>query len=139
MHGPIDYIVVKFKDAKFDGTVLSELEKNVAKDIINVLDIAVIEKDKSGQVNSIELTNINDKTLDKIIKSKGYQAGLINEEDIDEIGKLIENGSFIAMLVIEQVWAKGLKKAILNKNGELIAEGRIHPEAAEELDKKGEN
>jgi len=47
---------------------------------------------------------------------------------------LLESNTSAGMLVIEQLWAKPLKKALIDAKGVLIAEGRIHPDAAAELD-----
>jgi hypothetical protein len=35
--------------------------------------------------------------------------------------------------VIEHLWARGLKRAIKNAGGILIADGRIHPDAYAEM------
>ncbi len=138
MRGPIDYIVVNFKGNKFNGDVLNELSKSVEKGIIAVLDIAMISKDKAGEVVSLELSEQGDSVLSEFVKNNNVTPGLITEEDVAEVGEIIEENSSVGLLVVEQLWAKDLKKAILNAGGELIAEGRIHPEAAEEIDKKGE-
>jgi hypothetical protein len=44
-----------------------------------------------------------------------------------------DNGDVMAIDVIEHLWAKPLKQAILESGGQLVAEGRIHPEAEREL------
>jgi hypothetical protein len=64
--------------------------------------------------------------------------GSITQEDIDEMSDLLENNTSAGLLVIEQLWAIPLKKAIMDADGVLIAEGRIHPEAAEELSEEQE-
>ena len=61
----------------------------------------------------------------------------MSEDDIQEVGELLEDNSSAGLLVIEQLWAKGLKQAIIAANGTLLSEGRIHPEASEELSKEG--
>ncbi len=138
MHGPIDYIVVKFRDNNFSGEVLEELSKVVKKGTIAVLDLALVTKDKNGEVASIELSDMQDTSIVNFAKANRVESGLITTDDIDEIGDIIDNNSSVGLLVIEQLWAKGLKQAIINANGELIVEGRIHPDAAEEIDKKGD-
>jgi len=40
------------------------------------------------------------------------------------------------VLIIEHLWAKPLKEALLKAGGKLVAEGRIHPEAEVELSMK---
>jgi hypothetical protein len=39
---------------------------------------------------------------------------------------MMDNDTSAGVLVIEQLWAKGLKKALLDKNAVLIGEGRLH-------------
>jgi hypothetical protein len=61
----------------------------------------------------------------------------IDDEDISEMSELLENNTAAGLLVVEQLWAIPLKKALLDANGVLVAEGRIHPDAAAELNKEG--
>ena len=137
MHGPIDYIIVNFTGNKFTGGVLEELSKVVKDGTISVLDIALITKDKEGNIAALELSDMQDAGVAEFAKNNSVSSGLITQDDIEEVGDIIADNSSVGLLVIEQLWAKGLKQAIIDAGGELIAEGRIHPEAAEELSKKG--
>ena len=66
--------------------------------------------------------------------SLGISGDMIGSDDLDEVGEFLEPGTAAGILVIEHLWAKGLKKAIIDKGGVLLAAGRIHPEAANELE-----
>ncbi len=136
MRGPIDYIVVGFKGNKFNGEILNALGDAVANGTIAVLDLALIMKDKDDQVVSMELSEIEDPMIAEFAKSKGISSGLIADEDVAEIGEILEPDTAAGLLVIEHTWAKGLKKAIMDNNGFLISEGRIHPDAEAELNKE---
>ena len=50
------------------------------------------------------------------------------------------NDTSAGILVIEQLWALPLKEALLHVGGELLAEGRIHPDtviaAVEEVEQQ---
>lgn len=138
MRGPIDYIIVNFTGNKFTGGVLEELAKVVKDGTIAVLDIALITKDKDGEVAALELSDMQDAGVAEFAKTNNVASGLITADDVAEVGDIIADNSSVGLLVIEQLWAKGLKKAIIDAGGELIAEGRIHPEAAEEIAKKGD-
>lgn len=127
MRGPIDYIIVGFQGNNFKGEILKELEKVVADGTIAVLDVGLIVRDAEGQVTSVELTDTGNLKL---------EGGLISDDDIAEVGELLEDNSSAGLLIVEQLWAKGLKQAIINANGTLLDEGRIHPEATKELDSK---
>lgn len=127
MRGPIDYIIVGFDGNNFTGEIIKELEKAVASGAIAVLDLSVISRDADGNVTTAELADMS-----------GLQilGGLISDEDIQEAGELLEDNTTAGLLIVEQLWAKGLKQAIINAKGVLIDEGRIHPEASKELDLK---
>jgi uncharacterized membrane protein len=135
MRGPIDYIVVQFKGNNFKGEILEELIKAADSGAIAVLDLAVITRDTDGNVVSAELASMDDPVVKKIVGARSGDS-LITDEDVAEIGELLDDDSAAGLLIVEQLWAKGLKQAILNANGTLLAEGRIHPEAAKELDQK---
>lgn len=137
MRGPIDYIIVGFEGNNFKGEILKELEKAVNDGTIAVLDLAIIVKDNDGNVTSVELNNLDSLVAQKVSEVKSSSKGLITEDDINETGELLENNTSAGLLIIEQLWAKGLKQAIINANGVLVAEGRIHPDASAELNQKG--
>ncbi len=136
MRGPIDYVVIGFKGNKFNGEILNTLSEAVAKGTIAVLDLALIMKDSAGQVASMEMSEIDDPIVAEFAKAKGIDSGLISDEDVDEIGEILEPDTAAGLLIIEHLWAKDLKSAIIKNNGFLISEGRIHPDAADEINKE---
>lgn len=137
MRGPIDYIIVGFEGNNFTGEILQELEKAVRSGAINVLDLMVISRDGEGNVGAIELANIEDPDTAELTHNLDLKGGLITEEDVAEVGDLLEDNTSAGLLIVEHLWAKGLKQAIINANGTLLADGRIHPDAAVELDEGG--
>jgi len=134
MRGPIDFLIVEFKGNKFDGSILAELEKAVDSGAVDVLDMALLMKDENGEVTSLNVTQAEDAVITTFATSNGITGDLIGDDDLDEAGELLANNSAAGLLIIEQLWAKGLKKALIGANGTLVAEGRIHPEASKELD-----
>ncbi len=134
MRGPIDYIIVGFKENKFDGSILKELKKATEDSTIAVLAVSLISKDKDGNVTVAEFSDPDAKAA---ISELGVDSSLIQEDDVEEVGELLENNTSAGLLIVEQLWAKDLKKAILDASGFLIAEGRIHPDASKELDEQG--
>lgn len=139
MRGPIDYIVLEFVGNQFKGEVLDALTDAVNKKIINVLDIALIHKDNEGKVTAMELSNVDNELARAIDAMHKENAGFISIEDKEEVSELLDLNNSAGLLIIEQLWAKDLKKALLNANGRLVSEGRIHPDAAAELDEEEEN
>lgn len=137
MRGPIDYIIVGFEGKKIDGSVLRALEDPITKGVISLIDLSAVAKDGQGNVTTLALTEIDDENIvgfaDKYLADK---KGHITDEDISEVAELLENNTMAGLLIVEHLWAKPLKKALIDANGILIAEGRIHPEAAVELNEE---
>jgi hypothetical protein len=134
MRGPIDYIVVEFTGNKFDGSILAELEKQMEAGVIDVLDMALLTKDENGEIAVISVENTGNEIITTFASSNGIKGDLIGDDDLDEIGELLDNNCSAGLLIVEQLWAKGLKQAIINANGKLLIDGRIHDDALLELE-----
>jgi hypothetical protein len=133
MRGPIDYIVVGFEGNKFNGSILSALTDALDKGIIGLIAISLISKDENGNVVAVDLAETGDSYILEFVEKYKSSNDLVTKDDIDEVAELLENNTSAGLLVVEQLWAKPLKKALIDANGVLVAEGRIHPDAAEEL------
>ncbi len=127
MRGPIDYIVVGFEGNEFDGSILKAVGDAVESGAIGLVAMSGITKDGQGEVAAFSITDSN------LVASD-----VVDEADIAEVADLLENNTTAGLLVVEQLWAKPLKAALIAANGVLVAEGRIHPDAALELDKEDE-
>lgn len=139
MRGPIDYIIVGFDGNSFDGSILSSLVEPLENGTINLIALSLIAKDVEGNVTATSVTESEDEFV--ISFSQKYNVGseLVDTDDIDEVGELLDNNTSAGLLIVEQLWAKPLKKALIDANGTLLAEGRIHPEAANELESNEED
>jgi hypothetical protein len=127
MLGPIDYIVVGIKGNNFDGSVLHEIGKAADKGVIRVVDLLFIIKDKEGNIDFAEVSDQSDdlKELSEMLGHKDDMP-MLTEDDVAKIGAQMPDDMTAGVLVIEQLWAKGLKKALMDKDAVLLAEGRIH-------------
>lgn len=133
MRGPIDYIIVGFEGNKFDGSILKALGDALDSGVIALVDLAFVMRDENDNVTKLEITDLGDDFAVKFAEKYKPSGG--SEEDIEEVADLIEKNCAAGLLVVEHLWAKPLKKAIIDAGGVLLADGRIHPEAAAELEK----
>lgn len=138
MRGPIDYVIVGFKDAKFDGSVLGALGNALDSGVIALVAFSAIVKDADGTVTALDITEMGDEYVVEFAQKYNVTSELVDADDTLEVGDLLEPGEAAGLLVVEQLWAKPLKKAILDANGFLIADGRIHPDAVVELESEEE-
>ena len=129
MLGPIDYIAVSFKGNNFDGSVLKALADATERGLIRVVDLVLVIKDADGHVDWAEIEDQEDdlKEVAQLIGHKG-DLPLLTEDDVHKLGAQMANDTSAGILVIEQLWAIPLKQALLHVGGELLAEGRIHPD-----------
>lgn len=134
MKGPIDYVIVGFEGNKFDGSILAALGDAIDKGSINLIALALISKDAEGNVTLLDITEIGDTVVVEFAKKYVSDSDLVTDDDVNEMADLLENNTSAGLLVIEHAWAIPLKQALINANGVLVAEGRIHPEAAVELE-----
>ena len=138
MRGPIDYIIVGFEGNTFNGNILSAIADAIEKEIINLVSISLIQKDSKGTVTTVDVTNSGDEYITQFTQKYPSSTDQITQEDIDEVSELVENNTSVGLLIVEQLWALPLKKALIAANGVLVAEGRIHPDAAAELNEEGD-
>lgn len=137
MRGPIDYIIVGFEGNKFDGSILQSLGDAIDKGVIALVAMSFITKDQDGNVATIDMDESSDEVIATFTEKYPVSSDHVDQDDIDEMADLLENNTSAGLLVVEQLWALPLKKALIDANGVLLAEGRIHPDAAYELDEEG--
>jgi hypothetical protein len=133
MRGPIDFIIVGFEGNKFNGSILNALSDALDKGVIGLVALSLIVKDQTGNVTSLSIEESGDEYVTEFIQKYKVEKQQIDQDDIDEIADLIENNCSAGLLAVEHLWAKPLKKAIIDTGGVLIADGRIHTDAAKEL------
>lgn len=136
MRGPIDYIIVGFDGNKFDGSILQSLENAIDTNVIKLVALSFISKDSEGAVTNVDITNSEDEVVSTFVQKYAVDSNGVDTEDIDEVAEILENNTSAGLLVVEHLWALPLKKALINANGTLLAEGRIHPDAALELNEE---
>jgi hypothetical protein len=127
MLGPIDFIAVGFKGNNFDGSILEALTKASDSGAIRVVDLVFVIKDAKGNVTMAEIEDQHAE-LKAVAKQLGHKGDmpLLTEDDVNSLGDSMDYNTSAGILVIEQLWAKGLKKALIDANAELLDEGRIH-------------
>jgi hypothetical protein len=123
--GPIDYIVVEFPGNRMNGEAFPLLVDLVDRGLIRVLDLVFIRKDADGSVAGLALADFdNDGELDLAV-FEGASSGLIGEDDVSEVGAVLEPDTSAGLLVYENVWAAPFASAVRRSGGQLVASGRI--------------
>jgi hypothetical protein len=139
-YGPVDFIALKFKGNKFKGEALKALNDLMKKKIVRVIDLVIIVKDKEGKLTVKEIQEPDPEFIAIFdpTKVKGTH-GMIKKDDIDLIGKELENNSTAALMLFENLWAVKFKEAIMEAKGEQLMFARIPHEFVLEAMKELEN
>ncbi len=149
--GPVQILIVGFDDFQRNGEILAELDKLRDRDIIRLLDLLMVEKDPSGDVTSLGLSDVSRERAEEFGALIAVLMGLGQGEDDLEAGAMAEAavmadgslfddetrwaiadaiplGTTAAVALIEHRWAIPLRDAIGRAGGIPLADTWIHPE-----------
>ena len=121
--GPIDYLLIEWRDAEPTGEAVPLLMDLVERGLIRILDIALIAKDKDGTAGSMGVSD--DEAMSALEELLGAASGLLSQDDLQEAAEALEPDTIAALLVFENSWAAPFASAIRRNGGQLVASGRI--------------
>jgi uncharacterized membrane protein len=144
--GPVQLISVGFEpEANFEGRIVDELAALEKERTIRVLDLLFIARD----TNSDEIVVVEHQGTESMGGIVGALLGFqfddevesqpgaaspddhafgFTQADIEQMGAGLEPGGSAGLLLIEHVWARGLRKAVRDAGGRLLGEGFLTPE-----------
>ncbi len=123
--GPVEYMVVAFPGNKFNGKIAPALRDLIDSKTIRVIDLAFVMKDADGSIVGAELEDIDSEVFQAFESLMIERGGLLNDDDLKEIGDALEPSSAAAVLVWEDLWAKRFADAVADSGGVLVDIARI--------------
>ena len=138
--GPVQLIVLGFKNPNFHGEIIAELERLRQSDLIRVIDSLVVYKDAGGALEVEHLSNLSESEAIElgskigaliglgIEGEEGAEAGAVaGAEEVEAAGGVhvfteeegwdvledIPNDSAAALVLLEHHWAVPLRDAIM--------------------------
>lgn len=126
--GSIDYLVVEFPDGRVTGEGFDILLDLVERGVIRVLDAEFVARNEEGlavRVPVAELSTADGADLDAW---DGASSGLLDTQDIGEIGEAIAPGSVALVLIFENRWVLSLADAWRRNGARLVADGGLDAE-----------
>ncbi|HJS17983.1 MAG TPA: DUF6325 family protein [Anaerolineales bacterium] len=130
--GPIDLIVLEFKDSHFHGKTMANLTDLVSNEIIRILDLVMLVRDERGDVTVQELKELDPLALEVLEPLRAEISGLITVEDIEMIGKKLRDSTTAAIMLFENIWSIRLKQDLFDAGGRLVMHERIPREVVAE-------
>jgi hypothetical protein len=144
--GPVEMMVVEFDGYRFKGELWPEMERLKENDIIRLIDLLVIRKDRSGALAVLTATDLDvQEMLEFGAKigslmgagaatddgfAEGIMAGLqkvstghvFDEAEAQKLAADIPLGTAVAVALIEHRWAIPLRAAIERAEGEVLSD-----------------
>lgn len=133
---PLEYALIKFEDAKPTGKIVPELLDLAERGIVRFVDIAFIHKEEDGNIRTFELNDLDPEAYEMFVPIGEHVSSLFTNDDLAiAASKLSENSA--AMLILwENLWVAGLRKAILDAGGELVERVQIAPEVVAQFEQE---
>jgi uncharacterized membrane protein len=133
--GPIELFVIGFPENKFTGQIQARIQDLIDQEIITLVDGLFITKDAEGDVVCVEIEQVDvDESIAQLaafLEEDG--TGLLNEEDVDEIGAGLEPDSSALALIFEHTWIKPVRDAVFDAGGVVMANVRVPGTVVSEL------
>lgn len=123
--GPVEYMVVAFPGNKFKGEIAPALRDLVESGTIRIVDLAFVHKDDAGDVVAVELEDEGSEVFNAFQTLAAERGGLINDDDLMDIGGALDPNSSAAVLVWEDLWAARFADAIADAGGVMVDIQRV--------------
>ena len=130
--GPIDVVMLRFPGNQFNGGIAPALLDPIQQGLIRVIDLLFVYKDVDGTVGSIELGGLGAELEPTFGDIDGqFGGGLLDAEDVEEVGTALDPGSSMAVLAVENLWAIPFIEAVRSAGGELVDQARVPAEVVD--------
>ncbi len=128
--GPVDLLIVEFPGNQFKGEIAPALRDLVTDGTVRVLDLLFVYKDADGEVGSVELAGLGPDLQPAFADLDGQLGGgLLDAEDVAQVGADLALNSSAALIVWENTWAARFVTAMRNAGAHVVDQARIPAEA----------
>ena len=127
--GPVDLLIVEFPGNNFRGEIAPALRELVVDGIVRVLDLLFVYKDENGEVGSVELAGLGPDLQPAFADLDGQLGGgLLDAEDVAQVGAALDTNSSAALIVWENTWAERFVTAMRRADARVVDQVRIPAE-----------
>ncbi len=123
--GPIDFFAIEFPDGRVSTSGFTELLDLADRGVVRILDLEFVAKDAEGKVSPVEPGKLAASGEMDLSEWEGASSGLLDSEDIDQLGATLTPGGVAAAVVFENRWVLALVDAWRQDGARLIADGGL--------------
>jgi uncharacterized membrane protein len=148
--GPVQLLVIGFRNGNFHGQIRGELDRLRSSDTIRLLDVAFVRKDEDGNVSRLQISDLSIEEAEELGALVGGLIGLgvdaeagaeagaevgaaagadghLLPDDVWYVDDVLQPGDAAAVVLIEHRWAVGLRDAVRDAGGFHLADAWVHP------------
>src|SRR5215216_3472940 len=142
--GPVQLMSVGFEPgANFEGRIADELARLQREGTIRLLDLLFVARDTDS--DELVILEHQEETLGAVAgallglrldgeQAEGERAFGMTTAEIEEMGAALPPGGAAGIMLIEHVWARGLKRAIRDAGGSPLGDQFVTPESVAALE-----
>jgi hypothetical protein len=130
---PLEYALIGFEGNKFSGKIVPELVDLAARGIVRFVDIVFIQKDEDGNTDTLELNDLDPELYEMFVPLGEHVSSLFTTDDLEIAASKLPVNSAALLILWENLWTAGLRKAIQDAGGELVERIQIAPEVVEQF------
>ena len=121
----MDYLVVQFPagTCDFPHEVARELASLVEAEMVRVLDVVMIERDRHGRLRRFEPTELGPRAVLRRVESD--LRIVLSDRDVEELGELLEPGRAAGLVVWEQLWSEPFVDSARRSGGRFLGAGHV--------------
>lgn len=132
INGPVDFVAVGLKGGGLNMELVGNLLELVNSGIVRIIDAVVVIKDEDGEVEAMELEDLDAETVAMLKPLTDDLTGMVSLEDIAMISDLLENDTRAVMILFENLWPIKLREAALRNGGQLLIHVRLPDETVQQ-------
>jgi hypothetical protein len=131
---PLEYALIAFEDAEFSGKIVPELLDLAQRGIVRYIDIVFIQKGGDGSTVTIELNDLDPELYEAFVPMGEHVSSMFTNDDLEIAASRLPADSAALLILWENLWLAGLRKAVVDTGGQLVERMQITPEVVEEFE-----
>jgi hypothetical protein len=128
---PLEYALIKFEEPKPSGKIVPELLALAERGIVRFVDIIFIHKEADGNLRTFELNELDPESYAMFVPIGEHVSSIFTSGDLERAAGRLPAGSAAMLILWENLWVAGLRKAVGDAGGELVERVQIAPEVLE--------
>ena len=148
--GPVQMLIVGFQGDNFDGSIMEELDRLKEHDIVRLIDLMFVKKNKEGELETAHRSDLSPEEAEQFGAIVGALVGfgaegeegaeygavagaaeledghVFDDDAVWYLGDAIPEGTAAAVALLEHRWAIPLRDKIAKAGGLTLSDAWVH-------------